>query len=121
MCVIDRGRGFLLNIGGFQLVLRWFTFFNSEVFVQQNLLFSYTLDGISYRGLISCNARMNIQFSVLFCDTVLLCVTVFLLCIVLFIVLVLYCLCFLCMYVRAATLTEVFPCFFLNFTANYVV
>jgi hypothetical protein len=40
---------------------------------------------------------LNIQCSVLFCDTVLICVTVFLLCIVLFIFLELYCVCLWCM------------------------
>jgi hypothetical protein len=61
-----------------------------------------------------------IQFSVLFCDIVLLCVIVFLLCIVLFIVLVLYCTVSDCD-VRAATLTEGFPYFFLSCKANAVV
>jgi hypothetical protein len=55
------------------------------------------------------------QCSLLFCDTVLLCITVFLLCVELVIVLVLYCVGF---DVRAATLTEVFPCSFLDCKAN---
>jgi hypothetical protein len=64
-------------------------------------------------GLFGNNARefawiclLCILRSLLFCDIVLLCVTVFLLCIVLFSVLVLS-----ACDVRAATLTEVFPCF----------
>jgi hypothetical protein len=53
--------------------------------------------------------------SVLFCDIVILCDAVFLLCIVLLVVPVLYC---VSLWVRAATITEVFPFFFLSCKAN---